>query len=95
MAWYECQLCGEFEMIRAQDVKPDKTVSCGCVGRKQNRKKIEKPATPDKKRSFRRSVISLITYVKCAALRLMARTALTKESAFITTALVTLTSLLY
>ncbi|MGA2169498.1 MAG: hypothetical protein ABSG62_14910 [Terracidiphilus sp.] len=32
-AWYECTRCGEFKAIRVGDVKPGRTVSCGCKGR--------------------------------------------------------------
>jgi hypothetical protein len=35
MTWFECELCGEFKMIRVSAVKPGCVVSCGCKGRKQ------------------------------------------------------------
>lgn len=34
MAWFECQLCGEFKAIRVATVKPGCVVSCRCLGRK-------------------------------------------------------------
>ena len=35
-AWFECDLCGDFKMIRIADVKPHKTVSCGCKRHQQS-----------------------------------------------------------